>query len=242
MYEEFMSVFEDRLKERTALENDLTLYYDQKAELLKGILDNFLRQHHDSIKAKKALKELPDPVLLVNVYDNEELLVEIFKELLKPDYEPPCNDLHGIQAHIMTLWVFYQLASPDWISVGNLLQLDLNTLKLIGVASWAAASMPHITNEVVRVHGVKGGKGRQGQSTLDAIAEAYRNLQQDFTIAWKGDDPYLNGKKVTLSNLAKRVSAKIDTDFLRRINKIDTGLSSKWVRSKLEELRKMGTI
>ena len=74
-------------------------------------------------------------------WDNEALLIAVIKEMLKDDYDPPQNNIAGIQFHLAVLLLYYSLPGLS-INIAVDSRIDLARSKALAAAATYCIAIP----------------------------------------------------------------------------------------------------
>jgi hypothetical protein len=95
---------------------DITPYYEKKAAFLWEIVTLYTMKYTDLEEGAKLLREeinikLPpqnDDLPSHDPMEDEAVYLAIYEDMMRPDYEPPPDNLTGIQYHLLALYYFYE--------------------------------------------------------------------------------------------------------------------------------------
>lgn len=189
--------------------DDLTPYFEKKGEYLEQILFLFTKKNDALENAVQPIRnknytnkiaEIDKPgeencesINLREFCQDEETIIEVFKEMMVEKYEPPCNNLTAIQYHLAALWLFYNFMKPKEISFDTILKLDLITIQIVGVACMLIARSESYIKEWENLLRLRNSACGRPQGGLSEAVEYLWNKLED-----NGENEYLQKRKVNL--------------------------------------------
>lgn len=182
-YIEFKEYVRKFAENKECVEN-LTSYFESKADVLEGILKGYTKGYDrvsDAIECDKgSAQSIKEESISKSDAINDEIMIALFKEYLKDNYYPPFGNLNGIRLHLMGLWIFYRVIKPEKFDILSLLQMDIATLKLVSIASPVAVGLGPLSKSITRTTNVKKAKKTQFKKSSDDVFDAYQELGASY--------------------------------------------------------------
>lgn len=147
--------------------DDITPYFEKKGEFLEQILILFMKRDIRLEQAAHPIREKNETdknpaaheseestennetkILEPNdLFENEDILIEVFNEMLQEKNEPHIYDLATLHFRLTALVLLYNCIRPKQISFDTILKLDLVTMQIVSLACVAIGKIDRQVKE-----------------------------------------------------------------------------------------------